>query len=75
MEPSSSKHVKEMLKAEIGALLADTGGVKSGVDGGGVGSAATLLGPEREADIISQCRTTMTCCPLYVALLARHIAR
>ncbi|GFS01018.1 nephrocystin-3 [Elysia marginata] len=63
MEASSSKHIKELLKAEIGILLADSGG-----------SAATLLGPEREADIISQCRTTATCCPLYVALLARHIA-
>ncbi|XP_005107932.1 nephrocystin-3 [Aplysia californica] len=55
MEPCSSKHVKELLWAELSSLGAS-------------------MAPETERRILAQCRTPATCCPLYVSLIARHIA-
>uniref|UniRef100_A0A2C9LVP2 Nephrocystin-3 n=1 Tax=Biomphalaria glabrata TaxID=6526 RepID=A0A2C9LVP2_BIOGL len=55
IEPCTSKHVKELLLAELSSLNAS-------------------VDPEIERKIISQCRTPSMCCPLFVSLLARHIA-
>ncbi|KAH9498826.1 Nephrocystin-3 [Bulinus truncatus] len=55
IEPCTSKHVKELLLAELSSL-------------------DVSLDAEIERKIIGQCRTPAMCCPLYVSLLAHHIA-